>query len=61
MIKNALRDEAGHPFDLQQYVDQDACFISEKFKDGKILKALELAKAGPTGCCLITDRPGWND
>jgi len=38
LIKNALRDEAGHPFDLQQYVDQDACFISEKFKDGKILK-----------------------
>ena len=38
----ALRDEAGHLFDLQQYVDQDACFISEKSQDGKVLKALEL-------------------
>lgn len=38
----ALRDEAGQPFDLRQYVDQDACFISEKSKDGKVLKVLEL-------------------
>jgi len=38
----ALRDEEGKPFDLQQYVDQDACLISEKSKDGKVLKALEL-------------------
>ena len=38
----ALQDEAGQPFDLRQYVDQDACFISEKSKDGKVLKALEL-------------------
>lgn len=38
----ALRDEEGHPFDLPQYVDQDACFIAEKFQDGRILKALEL-------------------
>jgi hypothetical protein len=38
----ALRDENGNPFDLPQYVDQDACFISEKSKDGRVLKALEL-------------------
>lgn len=38
----ALRDEESKPFDLPQYVDQDACFISEKSKDGKVLKALEL-------------------
>ena len=38
----ALRDEEGRPFALQQYVDQDAYFISAKSKDGQILKALEL-------------------
>lgn len=38
----ALRDEGGRPFDLPRYVDQDACFISEKSKDGRVLKALEL-------------------
>jgi hypothetical protein len=38
----ALRDEAGQPFDLRQYVDQDAFIISEKSKDGKVLRALEL-------------------
>jgi hypothetical protein len=38
----ALRDEEGNPFDLSRYVDQDACFISEKSKDGRVLKALEL-------------------
>jgi hypothetical protein len=38
----ALRDEAGQPFNLQHYVDQDAYLISEKSKDGKVLKALEL-------------------
>jgi hypothetical protein len=38
----ALRDENSNPFDLPQYVDQDACFISEKSKDGRVLKALEL-------------------
>lgn len=37
-----LRDEAGHAFDLGQYVDQEAGLISEKSKDGKVLKALEL-------------------
>lgn len=38
----AMRDEEGNPFDLHQYVDEDACFISEKSKDGRVLKALEL-------------------
>jgi hypothetical protein len=38
----ALQDEEGRPFELPQYVDQDACFISEKSKDGRVLKALEL-------------------
>jgi hypothetical protein len=38
----ALRDEEGNPFDLPQYIDQEACFISEKSKDGRVLKALEL-------------------
>jgi hypothetical protein len=42
MLVCALRDEEGHPFDLRQYVDQDAYFISKKSKDGKVLKALEL-------------------
>jgi hypothetical protein len=37
----ALRDEEGQPFDLRQYVDQDAIFISEKSKDGKVFRVLE--------------------
>lgn len=32
----------GDKFDLTQYVDPDTAFISEKSKEGKILKALEL-------------------
>jgi len=37
-----VRDYKGIPFDLRQYVDQDAVFISQKSKDGRDLKALEL-------------------
>lgn len=36
-----IRNWQGKPFDLHQYVDQGAVFISEKTKDGKALKALE--------------------
>jgi hypothetical protein len=38
----ALRDEEGNFFNLSQYVDRQAVFISQKSKDGKVLKALEL-------------------
>ena len=37
-----VRDYKGNPFDLKRYVDQDAVFISQKSKDGRALKALEL-------------------
>ena len=37
-----VRDYEGNPFDLKRYVDQDAVFISQKSKDGRALKALEL-------------------
>jgi|WetSurMetagenome_2_1015567.scaffolds.fasta_scaffold58374_2 hypothetical protein len=37
-----VRDHKGAPFDLNKYVDPEACFISIKSKDGKDLKALEL-------------------
>lgn len=37
-----VRDFRGNPFDLRRYVDQDAVFISQKSKDGRDLKALEL-------------------
>lgn len=37
-----VRDYKGSPFDLKRYVDQDAVFISQKSKDGRALKALEL-------------------
>jgi hypothetical protein len=37
-----VRDYKGNPFDLKRYVDQDAVFISQKSKDGRSLKALEL-------------------
>jgi hypothetical protein len=35
-------DFQGHKFDLNAYVDKSTCFISQKSKDGKELKALEL-------------------
>lgn len=38
----ALRNQAGEPFDLRQYVDQQAVFISQKSKGGITIKALEL-------------------
>ena len=38
----AIRDTDGQPYKLQDFTDQDTCFISEKSKDGKPLKALEL-------------------
>ncbi len=37
-----VRDLRGRPFDLRRYVDHNAVFISEKSKDGRRLKALEL-------------------
>jgi len=37
-----VRDFRGEPFDLSQYVDRDAVIISQKSKDGRELKALEL-------------------
>lgn len=36
------RDWKGRPFALNQFVDHEAVFISQKSKDGKDLKALEL-------------------
>ena len=38
----AVRDYRDNRFNLPDYVDDDACFISEKSKSGKSLKALEL-------------------
>lgn len=38
----ALRDPEGHPYKLQDFVDPSAALITEKSKDGKPLKALEL-------------------
>lgn len=38
----AVRDFKGRKFDLTQYVDKETGFISEKSKDGRSLKALEL-------------------
>jgi len=37
-----VKDFKGHKFDLTKYVDKNTCFISEKSKNGKALKALEL-------------------
>jgi Domain of unknown function (DUF4301) len=31
----------GHPFDLKRFVDSDAVFIAQKFKDGRPIKVLE--------------------
>ena len=38
----SLRDRHGHKYDLSKYVDHETGFISEKSKNGKPLKALEL-------------------
>jgi hypothetical protein len=38
----AIRDDQGVPFDLAEYVDHDAVFISRKSLEGRELKALEL-------------------
>jgi hypothetical protein len=38
----SVKDHAGNPFDLKQFVDPKTGFISEKSKDGKPLKAQEL-------------------
>lgn len=37
-----IQDYRGNPFDLRNYIDADAVFISQKSKDGPNLKALEL-------------------
>jgi len=41
-LVGAVRDFQGGQFDLHQYVDREAVFISQKSQDGKELKALEL-------------------
>jgi hypothetical protein len=38
----AVKDYQGRKFDLLKYIDENTGFISEKSKDGKTLKALEL-------------------
>lgn len=38
----AIKDENGNVYDLQKFVDHSSGFISEKFLDGKVIKALEL-------------------
>lgn len=38
----SMKDYKNQPFDLLQFIDEDTGFISEKSKDGKPLKALEL-------------------
>ena len=38
----AVRDYRGRPFNLKDYVDQEAVFIARKSSDGRELKALEL-------------------
>jgi hypothetical protein len=38
----AFRDDQGVPFDLDEYVDHEAVFISRKSLEGRELKALEL-------------------
>ncbi|PZD78942.1 DUF4301 family protein [Mesonia sp. K7] len=38
----SIKDYKGKKFDLVNYVNHDKYFISEKFKKGKVLKALEL-------------------
>ena len=37
-----VRNYRGEPFDLHQFRDPDSGFITNKFKDGRELKALEL-------------------
>ena len=37
-----VKDYKGNSFDLTRFVDESTCFISQKSKDGKDLKALEL-------------------
>lgn len=37
-----VRDYHGNAFDLSQFIDHDACFLSEKSLHGRPLKALEL-------------------
>lgn len=41
-IACAVRDWRGEKYDLRRFVDQEAVFISEKSKNGRPLKALEL-------------------
>ena len=38
----SVRNYEGQPFDLNQYVDSEAVFISRKSENGRPLKALEL-------------------
>lgn len=38
----SMRDHHGKNYDLRRFIDSDTGFISEKFKDGKTLRALEV-------------------
>jgi hypothetical protein len=38
----AVRDDAGRPWDLRRFRDDEAVFVSKKSKDGQPLLALEL-------------------
>jgi hypothetical protein len=38
----SIRDFEGNKFDLNQFIDHKTAFITEKTKDGKLIKALEL-------------------
>ncbi|MBS3732811.1 MAG: DUF4301 family protein [Desulfobacterales bacterium] len=40
-IVASVRERSGNPYDLHQYVDHEAVFISVKSRDGRDLKALE--------------------
>ncbi len=38
----ALKNKNGNKYNLENYIDHSTGFISEKFQDGKVIKALEL-------------------
>ena len=37
-----IKDYQGNKFNLKDFIDPQSAFISEKYKDGKRLKAMEL-------------------
>jgi hypothetical protein len=38
----SIKNRHGEKYDLQRYIDHSTGFVSEKFQDGKVIKALEL-------------------